>query len=257
MPEVTTLARQAIGLIDLTLLNAHDNERDIVRLCQRAMTPAGPVAAVCIAPPFVSLARQVLDDLPNHDIQLATVVNFPSGQQDLAQVIAETETAIADGADEIDVVFPYHAFMKGDLALAELLIAGTRQACGKDKLLKVILETGVLVQPELIEQAAELAVEAGANFIKTSTGRATVNATPAAAKVLLTWIAEQDGNIGFKAAGGIRTASDAAQYMQLAIDVLGESWLSARHFRLGASSLLDDLLATLGFNTQQVSASDF
>lgn len=257
MYDVTVLARQVIGLMDLTSLNDDDTERNIVQLCHRALTPAGPVAAVCVYPRFVNLAAQVLDDAGAPEIKIATVTNFPAGAADIALAVAETEAAVADGANEVDVVYPYKALLSGDRTVGEALVAGVRQACGDQAVLKVILETGVLQSPELIKVAAEHAIEAGADFIKTSTGKVLVNATEAAARVMLEVISDHGGQVGFKAAGGIRTAQDAACYLALASELLGDDWISAATFRIGASSLLDDLLTVLGFNTASVDPSGY
>ncbi|MBU1332844.1 MAG: deoxyribose-phosphate aldolase [Gammaproteobacteria bacterium] len=241
-----TLAQQAVALLDLTSLNADDNEARIIALCQRALSPAGPVAAVCVYPAFVALARRTLDELGGAAVRVATVTNFPAGAADVEAATAQTAAAVAAGADEVDVVYPYRALLAGDAAVGRALVAACRAACGSRVLLKVILETGELQDPALIRQASLDAIDAGADFIKTSTGKVAVNATAEAAQIMLAAIAERGAQVGFKPAGGIRTLADARLYIDLAGEILGADWVTPAHLRLGASSLLDDLLATLG-----------
>ncbi|MET1081357.1 MAG: deoxyribose-phosphate aldolase [Pseudomonas sp.] len=240
------VAQQAIGLLDLTSLNADDTDERIRALCRRALSPAGAVAAVCVYPRFVALARQTLDSLGGTQVRVATVTNFPAGAADVQGAAEETLAAVLAGADEVDVVYPYTALRRGDRQVGRDLVRACKQACGERALLKVILETGELAEPELIRQASLDAIDAGADFIKTSTGKVTVNASEHAARLMLAAIAERGGRVGFKPAGGIRTLADAKTYIQLAGDALGADWVSAAHLRLGASSLLDELLTHLG-----------
>jgi deoxyribose-phosphate aldolase len=240
------LARQAIGLLDLTSLNADDDEARIRDLCRRALTPAGAVAAVCVYPRFVALARQTLDSLGGQQVRVATVTNFPVGAAEAEAAAAETRAAVEAGADEVDVVYPYAALRAGDAEVGRALVRACKAACGERAQLKVILETGELADAELIRQASRDAIEAGADFIKTSTGKVAVNATADAARIMLDAIAESGARVGFKPAGGIRTLADARLYIQLASERLGADWVTPAHLRLGASSLLDDLLQHLG-----------
>lgn len=152
---------------------------------------------------------------------------------------------MASGADEVDVVFPYRALMAGNEAVGLELVEACRQACG-DAVLKVIIESGELADPALIRRASELAIDGGADFLKTSTGKVEVNATLEAAEIMLQVIRDSGKEIGFKAAGGVRSAEDAQGYLQLAERLMGAAWITPAHFRFGASGLLDDLLATLG-----------
>lgn len=233
-------ARLALSCLDLTNLNEECEPSDIEDLCARAFTTHGHVAAVCIWPRFVAQAAGLLREKP---VRIATVVNFPAGGDDRSAVIEETGAALADGANEIDLVMPYRR-LESDPDTVYDLIAGTRGAAGK-ALLKVILETGELKDDMLIRKASEIAVEAGADFLKTSTGKVPVNATPEAARIMLSVIADHGGDIGFKPAGGIRTLDDANAYLDLAAEALGPDWATPRTFRFGASSLLDNLLAVL------------
>ena len=233
-------ARLALTCLDLTNLNDDCTPEDIEALCERAFTPFGHVAAICIWPQFVAQAAGLLAGKP---VRIATVVNFPAGGEDRDAVIAETEAAVADGASEVDLVMPYRR-VGDDPDLVYGVVAGTRAAAGK-ALLKVILETGELGDEALIRKASEIAIDAGADFIKTSTGKVAVNATPEAARIMLSVIADQGGDVGFKPAGGIKTLEDANLYLDLAAEALGPDWATPRSFRFGASSLLDNLLAVL------------
>lgn len=242
-PEI---ARLAISLLDLTSLNDNDDDAVITALCQRAVTPCGPVAAVCVFPRFVAHARRTLDALGGVDIRVATVTNFPGAAADPALAAQETRAAVADGADEVDVVYPYSALLAGDRDVGRALVQACREACGEEAMLKVILETGELADPALIEIASRDAIEAGADFIKTSTGKVKVNATPEAARIMLNMIVQTGGQVGFKPAGGVRTLEDARVYIELAAELLGAEWVKPANLRLGASSVLSDLLRHLG-----------
>lgn len=235
-------ASQAIGLLDLTNLNDDCDEAAIDALVARAFTPHGSVAALCIWPRFIKAARAAL---AGRAMRLATVVNFPAGTDSVPDVVALTEQALTDGADEIDLVFPYEAYLAGRKGYAESMIVRVRETIGARGKLKVILETGVLEEAAIIRAASDLAIGAGADFIKTSTGKAKINATPEAAEIMLTAIADCGRPVGFKPAGGIRTSDDAALYLGLAARILGEDWATAETFRFGASGVLDALLATL------------
>ena len=173
------------------------------------------------------------------------MVNFPGGNQSIEMTRAETEAAIADGADEIDLVMPYQAFSSGDETAARQMISSISETCTRRALLKVILETGELETTDLIERASLLAIGCGADFIKTSTGKVAVNATPKTAEIMLNVIAGCGKDIGFKPAGGIKTTENAAEYLALADQILGIDWANPGRFRFGASSVLDDLLSAL------------
>ena len=240
--DAKAVARRALGLLDLTDLSETCTPEDIDRLCARAVTPYGAVAAVCLYPRFVAQARRLL---AGTGVRIATVVNFPAGGEDTGAVVAETERAVADGADEIDHVLAYRAFAAGRAGFAETQLLRVKAACGPARL-KVILETGELADPGLVRAAAELAFGAGADFLKTSTGKVTVNATPGAARILLEVIAASGRrDVGFKPAGGIKTVADAALYLGLADDILGPGWAGPETFRFGASSLADALIAAI------------
>ena len=238
-----SIARRALALIDLTDLNANSSDAAVAGLCAKAQTLYGKTAAVCIWPRFVKGARPLLKGT---GIKIATVVNFPDGDDDTAPVVIETEKAIKDGADEIDLVFPYRAFKKGQRELAGEQIAIIASVCRNRALLKVILETGELKDQSLVKSASELAISEGADFIKTSTGKVQVNATLAAAETMLNAIKSSGRrDVGFKPAGGIRTIADAEKYLDLADRIMGPDWATPATFRFGASGLLDDCLAAL------------
>lgn len=234
-------ARRALSLLDLTDLGDTSSDAAVRKLCARAATPAGHVAAVCIWPQFVKTARIALEGSP---VAVATVINFPSGDARLPEVLAATTLALAKGANEIDLVMPWKALKAGRHDLAAAMVAAVKQRVGAG-LLKVILETGELGDPALIKTAALLAIDNGADFIKTSTGKTVLSATPEAARIMLEAILERGGRVGFKAAGGLRTLEQAQCYIDLADQILGRDWTSAAHVRLGASTLLDGLLAEI------------
>jgi deoxyribose-phosphate aldolase len=238
-PEIKKLAAHCL---DFTSLNDTDTDDDIRTLCARAITPLGNVAAVCVYARFVNFCTR---ELANTDIKIATVVNFPNGQDNINDVLADVKAALFDGADEIDVVWPYKAYLQGDRENAMHLVSSIKKLCG-DKIVKVILETGELKNPAIIAAASEDALTAGADFLKTSTGKVPVGATLEAAAIMLQAIKNHRSKtlstLGFKASGGIRTAQDAAHYIQLARSIMGEDWVTPKTFRLGASSLLNNLL---------------
>ncbi|MGI9414512.1 MAG: deoxyribose-phosphate aldolase [Hyphomicrobiales bacterium] len=243
MTDPETTAARVIELLDLTVLSDAPGADAISDLCTRARSPFGPVAAVCIWPHFVAQAKSELAGSP---VRVATVANFPTGDEDPAAVAATIAAALANGADEIDLVMPWRALLAGDADRANRLISASRSQIPEGRVLKVILETGELKTSDMIRSASRLALDAGADFIKTSTGKVAVNATPEAARIMITAIREHGGQAGFKAAGGIRTVADAAAYLAVADDIMGPDWAAPGTFRFGASGLLDDVLATLG-----------
>ncbi len=251
--EFATIARRALVCLDLTNLDADCTASDIDALCRRAQSPEGFVAAVCVWPAFVVQARAAL---ARTGIKVATVVNFPSGEAPVDEVLAETARAIADGADEIDLVVPWRALKGGDDTAIPDMVSSVRSTCGEVPL-KAILETGELGDPILIARAAEQALAGGADFLKTSTGKVPVNATPEAAEILLEAIRRTGSAAGFKAAGGVRSVADAGIYLSLADGIMGNGWAGPKHFRFGASGLLDALLAELGSGTGPADDADY
>jgi deoxyribose-phosphate aldolase len=252
LTDLSASAQLALSCLDLTSLNAHDTEADIARLCERAQSPFGSVAAVCVWPRLAAFARR---QLPAH-IAVAAVANFPDGSADVQRAVSDTSDIVQSGAQEVDVVLPYAQLLAGnDMVVAQLLSA-VRAAC-PGLLLKVILETGALKDAALIAHASRLSLDAGADFLKTSTGKTPVSATPEAARTMLEAIVDNPNavnRVGFKPSGGIRTVADAGLYMALTAELLGLQALNPQRFRLGASSVLTDIEAILGSQPQPTAA---
>jgi deoxyribose-phosphate aldolase len=242
--SVRETAAVALSLLDLTSLKDDCTPDEITALCARAQTPYGNTAAILIWPRFVAQARGIFGT--DHPVKIATVVNFPAGDMEICDVAAETREAIADGADEIDLVIPYRALMVGDEKSVTDMVKAVRVACVPPTLLKVILETGELRDVALIRRASELAIEAGADFIKTSTEKVGVNATLEAADIMLRTIRQSGRKVGFKPAGGIGSVPDASLYLRLAETIMTPDWAMPSTFRFGACGLLDDILVVLG-----------
>ena len=232
-------AKILIGCLDLTSLNDKDTENDIHNLCKKAITPYGNVAAICVHTKFIP---QVLHEISNSNIKIATVVNFPDGGTDFTKLTREISRATSLGADEIDAVFPYKNLINNDIATCEEFLRFAREAT-QNSTLKIINESGELKKTDLIIQASNLCIKHGVDFIKTSTGKTPTSATPEAANAILEVILEKGKNkVGIKASGGIKTIEDAKKYLTLSQSILGNEWASPKNFRIGASSLLDDLI---------------
>jgi deoxyribose-phosphate aldolase len=239
----------AISMVDLTTLEGADSPGRIVSLCTKAMRPdpgnpsVPSVAAVCVYPDLVAQARAVLGDSPVKVAAVATA--FPSGRASLKVKLADVADALDAGADEIDMVIDRGAFLSGRIGQVFDEIIAVKEACDGAHL-KVILETGELATYDNVRRASWLAMLAGADFIKTSTGKVAVSATPPVALVMLEAVrdfAESTGHlVGVKVAGGIRNSKDAIRYLVLVNETAGSSWLTPDLFRFGASSLLNDLL---------------
>jgi deoxyribose-phosphate aldolase len=241
MTDPHAVAARALACLDLTNLDEACDAAAITELCRRARTPHGPVAAVCIWPRFVAQAR---DELAGTGIRVATVVNFPGGDNAQEDTRAETREALGEGADEIDLVVPWRALAGGQAGAVAASVLEIRDICGPATL-KAILETGELKDPALIRRAADEALAGGADFLKTSTGKVPVNATPEAAELLLRAILDSGRDAGLKPAGGVRTTADAGVYLDLCDRMMGEGWATPAHFRIGASGVLAALIATL------------
>lgn len=244
--------KMALNLIDLTTLEGTDTNRKIKELCYQAVHVADnvhglpTVAAVCVYPNFVQLA---VKELENTQVKVASVAGaFPSGQTSLAIKIAETKFALDQGADEIDIVISRGKFLEGEYNFVHDEIASLKECCG-DKHLKVILETGELVALNNVRIASEIAIAAGADFIKTSTGKIMPAATMEASYVMLQTIADHYNRtgkmIGMKPAGGISNAEIALQYLAMLDETLGEKWMTNEYFRFGASRLVGDIVNEL------------
>ncbi|MEZ4232622.1 MAG: deoxyribose-phosphate aldolase [Polyangiaceae bacterium] len=239
----------SISMMDLTTLEGSDTPGKVQALCRKALLPdasrpsLGPVAAVCVYPQLVGVAKKALGDSGVNVASVATA--FPSGLSALDVRLDDTRRAIGDGADEIDMVIDRGAFLRGEFNQVSDEIAAVKQVCG-DVHLKVILETGELGSYDNVRHASDLALAAGTDFIKTSTGKIEPAATPPVTLVMLEAIRDffyrTGRRAGMKPAGGIRTAKQALHYLVLVKETLGDDWLTPDLFRLGASSLLNDVL---------------
>ena len=239
----------AIRMIDLTTLEGQDTPGKVRALCAKAQRPdpADPgcpqVAAICVYPDMVRIAREALGDSGIHVASVATA--FPSGRSSLAVKLQDTREAVAAGADEIDMVIDRGAFLAGDYQLVFDEIVAVKEACGPAHL-KVIMETGELVTYDNVRRASWLSMMAGADFIKTSTGKVQPAATMPATLIMLEAVRDfRDATgrqVGVKPAGGISTAKDAIKYLVMVNETVGDDWLDPDWFRFGASRLLNDLL---------------
>ncbi len=246
--DIQKVFRKLVHLIDLTTLEATDTDERVRALCKRAWSVANEekgiptTAAVCVYPPFVKTAVEALQ---GKDISVAAVAGaFPSGQSPLEIRLSEVRYAVKQGAKEIDMVITRGRFLAGDEAWLREEVQKHKEACSNAHL-KVILETGELKDPNLIYKASMISMEAGADFIKTSTGKVQPAATLEAAYVMLHAIREfyekTGKKVGFKPAGGISEPLVAVHYYQLVDAILGQQWLNNELFRIGASRLLNQL----------------
>jgi deoxyribose-phosphate aldolase len=254
IPEVPGkhLLMNILNVIDLTSLNTTDYKSNIIRLTgtvnsfQGRFSNIPNVAAICIYPNFVPVVKE---KLTAKNVKIAAVAGaFPTSQTFRSIKIAECKMAADAGADEIDIVIPVGAFLGNDYAYVAEEIREIKETLG-DKLLKVIVESGLLGDYEQIFRASMIAMDAGADFIKTSTGKVSVSATPEAAyvmcKAISDFYSETGIMVGFKAAGGISTAADALLYYHIAGECLGSEWLNNKYFRIGASRLANNILSEI------------
>ena len=244
--------KMVLSMIDLTTLEGQDTEGKVRQLCQKAIHLHGSlpdlphVAAVCVYPTMVGVAKKALGD---NDINVASVATaFPSGMSSRAIKLEETRTAVAEGADEIDMVISRGAFLQGEYAYVFDEIAAVKDACGAAHL-KVILETGELGTLDRVRRASVLAMHAGADFIKTSTGKiqpaATLPVTLVMLQAIRDYYYETDRMVGMKPAGGIAQAKLAIHYLVMLHETLGNAWMTPEWYRFGASSLANDVLMQL------------
>lgn len=239
----------AVSMLDVTTLEGADSVGKVRQMCRKALQPlpgnnrVGPAAAVCVYPRMVKVAAQAVE---GSGVKVASVATaFPSGQMRLKERLAEVRYAVGEGADEIDMVISRGQFLQGEYRAIFDEIAKCKEACGKAHL-KVILETGELATYDQVRWASEIAMAAGADFIKTSTGKVSSAATLPVTLVMLQAIEDfyqtTGRMVGMKPAGGISNAKLALQYLVMVREVLGEKWLNNEWFRFGASSLTNDLL---------------
>ena len=243
------LSRRVFSCIDNTTLHATDSDASVEAFCRHTLElrPEGHlVAAVCVYPRFVSVARRVL---AGSGIRVASVAGaFPHGQLPLELKVAEVQYAVAQGADEVDIVLSRCLLLEGDSDGVLREVQAMKQAC-QGRTLKVILETCELPSPTLVAQASQLAIDGGADFIKTATGKGAAGATLEAAETMLRVVAENvkksSKKVGFKAAGGISEPAEALDYALLAKKIMGDDYVNSQTFRIGASRLTDRLVAFL------------
>jgi len=242
----------ALSMIDLTTLEGKDTKGKVQQLCYKAMHPHDTlkniptVAAICVYPTYVGVAKK---SLKGSGIQVASVATaFPSGQANIEAKISDTKFAVDQGADEIDMVISRGKFLAGEYQFVFDEIATIKEACGKAHL-KVILETGELDTLDNVRKASEIAMYAGADFIKTSTGKiqpaATLPVTYVMFDAIKDYYLKTGRMIGMKPAGGISTSKIALQYLVMLNEMLGEKWMNKNYFRFGASSLANDILMQL------------
>ena len=213
--DIRSLSQKIASVLDLTGLGERETEETTALLCQKALLPVGGVAAVCVWPQFVPLVKKLLK---GSNVRTVTVVNFPDGDGDLLSVQKEIMRVLQDGADEIDMVFPYHAYLDARQKEAFSFVNACKKQCEKNALLKVILETG---------------------------GKVPVGATPEAANALLEVIRDTGARAGLKVSGGISSCRQARDYLTLASVIMGEKWVYKDHFRIGASRLIEDVLKNI------------
>lgn len=237
--------QQLMKLVDLTRLTDQDNADAMQQWLEQDVAGAAVLpAAVCVYPAYLA---QVKSFLQQHQfaVQLATVVNFPSGTLPLSEVLEQIQQALAAGADEIDCVLPYQTLLSGQTEQVRNFLAEVRQAAA-GVCLKIIIESGELVTCQQISKATELVVESGADFVKTSTGKVKVGVTEEAARIMLAVIAAADRPVGFKASGGVRSVDFALKLVGLFEELTGNLATPA-YMRLGASALLNDLSQQLDY----------
>ncbi len=242
--DVATL----LSCLDLTNLDENATLDEISALCEKSETPMGNVAAVCVFPRYV---EYVFERLRHNTVKVATVVNFPDGDDDIDHIKATTQDMINAGAQEIDIVIPYVAFLEGDDVSVIRALKACQGAMTQMAIMKVIIETGAFEEDNDIYQASMLAIQQGADFLKTSTGKHALGASFETAAIMMQAIKdvhEKDPDackVGIKISGGVRSTEEACQYFALARSILGEDWLDPTLFRIGSSRLLQKLVAVL------------
>lgn len=231
-------ASKLISLLDFTRLEDDDTESVIIDWCSKAKTPLGNVAAVCVYPQFIRAVKKTLN---NSGIKIATVINFPHGDANPDMLIKTVAKALDDGADEIDWVMPYQYFIAGNRDIVKKHLTTARKHTPTT--LKIILESGAFAEQQMLGEAALLAIDCGADFIKTSTGKITIGATLDAANTMVKAIKERpQKNVGIKLSGGIATVAQAQTYLELITTQMGDAWISPENIRFGASRILTDIL---------------
>ena len=231
-----------INLIDATCLDDHATQENIIQLCQLVQSAPTRVASICVYPTWISVVKNYFIDNPQ---TITTVINFPKVTHDTQTMQKQITTAIKSGADEIDIVFPYETFDSNKPQATIDFLHGAKKACG-DHILKVIIESGQASSINWIEKATHCVVESGADFVKTSTGKTPIGATPEAVKAIAYALQEADRPCGLKISGGVRTIEQAATYIQIVESILGKSFITPSWLRFGASSLLETCIQHIG-----------
>ncbi|MCP3935363.1 MAG: deoxyribose-phosphate aldolase [Actinomycetia bacterium] len=241
----SSVASRVLALIDHTSLGDDDTPEVITTLCGAASNEYGHVASICTWPRFIALAHELLG---GGEVGIAAVVNFPTGLASPADTAAEAAGAVGDGATEIDLVVPWEAHRDGNSTVVAEMVATVRGAIPDHVVLKTILETGELGEADLIRSIASQAAGAGADFLKTSTGKTAHGATPEAVAILLDVASEfrsEGHTVGVKVSGGVRDVAGASEYLAMVDEKMGPTWATSFTFRFGASSLLPDVVRVL------------
>lgn len=228
---------ELIGLLDFTRLTDNDTPDAIIAFCEKAVTPFGAVAAVCVYPEFIALAKKTLHGT---GIPIATVANFPVGNDALSVVETSIQQSLANGADEIDMVMPYHHLIRGNTDYIIQYLAHCRLLT-KNHLLKIIIESGELNRKQII-QATTIVADSGADFVKTSTGKVPIGATLDACDAILSVLSTRHQPPGIKLSGGVNTPEQANAYLTCIAKYMGDDWIKPAHVRIGASRLLNALM---------------
>ena len=233
-------AIQILSCLDLTTLKGDETEEELCGLIQASQTDYGPVASLCVYPQYVSF---VAKNLPSTTTKVCTVANFPSGENISEATFTQIERSLHEGAHEIDVVFPYKAFLAGEVKQVEGFVKQCRKVCNQ-YVLKVILETGLFSHQPDIYKASQMLIDQGIDFIKTSTGKVNQGATQQAVETILSTISDFQASqkVGCKISGGVRSLDQAISYYQLIEKHFGKVWCQPQHVRFGASQLLNDII---------------
>ncbi len=242
MAQMDSPAKRILRCVDLTNLDANATAGDVRDLTDSAKTPYGKVAAVCVLPAFV---KQAHASLIGTGVKTCTVVNFPGGNHPAKDVIALTKEAVADGAEEIDVVIPWRMLLEGHPENVAARVARVKAAADGAPV-KAIIESGMLRSNELIQQATHGAVDGGADFVSTSTGMAPANGTPEAARAIVAEIQDCHKDVGLKASGGVNSVEAALSYFSIAEEMMGDGWVTTDRFRIGGTGILSALITSIG-----------
>jgi deoxyribose-phosphate aldolase len=235
------LAKRVLELIELTFLADHCTEEDVRALCRRARTPHGDVAAVCVPAKFVSVAR---DALKGSRIAVSTVANWPRGRSKVDYVAAEAEIAFFEGADEVNVVMPWRQVIQREERTPASMMEECARMAGRRQFIKATLEAGKLDDEFLVRDATRVAIDNGAEFIETESGKTDARCSLAHARMILEEIRNHHRDSGFKA-GNVESLDEAREYLELIAEVMGEDWVNPDNVRLGGNRLLDEVLAVL------------